>query len=90
MDTTGDPDIRFDKDGICNYYYEYNEKLRIRIPSSEIAAKRLESIVASIKKSGKGKQYDCSGISEVAFNSPGQLLIFGTHDAVSAKIKAGQ
>jgi hypothetical protein len=25
MDTIGDPDITFDDQGICNYYYEYKK-----------------------------------------------------------------
>ena len=25
MDTIADPDISFDKDGICNYYYDYKK-----------------------------------------------------------------
>lgn len=59
MDTIGDPDITFDNEGVCNYYYEFKEKLTVRVPSPEIASKRLDSMVAEIKKNGKGKQYDC-------------------------------
>ena len=29
MDTTGDPDIQFDENGICNYYHEFQQKLNI-------------------------------------------------------------
>lgn len=59
MDTVGDPDIHFDDQGICNYYYEYKEKLKIRVPEGDEAAKQLEKIIDKIKKSGKRKQYDC-------------------------------
>lgn len=59
MDTTGDPDIQFDEQGICNYYYEFKEKLKIRVPPPEEGKRELESIVKKIKKSGKRKAYDC-------------------------------
>ena len=59
MDTISDPDIVFDENGICNYYYEFSDKLKIRVPAPELAEKELKVIVEKIKKSGKGKQYDC-------------------------------
>jgi N-acetyl sugar amidotransferase len=59
MDTLGDPDITFDENGVCNYYHEFSRKLKIRVPETEEAKKQLEKIVANIKKSGKGKDYDC-------------------------------
>ncbi len=59
MDTISDPDIVFDENGICNYYYEFSDKLKIRVPPPEQAEKELKAIVEKIKKSGKGKQYDC-------------------------------
>lgn len=59
MDTIGDPDISFDENGVCNYYYEFKEKLKVRVPPTEEAFKKLKSIISAIKKSGKGKQYDC-------------------------------
>jgi len=59
MDTIGDDDILFDENGICNYYHEFLEKLKIRVPEAIDAEKQLASIVEAIKKNGKGKQYDC-------------------------------
>ena len=59
MDTVGDPDISFDVNGVCNYYYEFTSKLKIRVPPVAEAPKQLEAIVEKIKKSGKGNQYDC-------------------------------
>src|SRR5687768_11391336 len=59
MDTVGDPDIRFDENGICNYFHEFVEKLKIRILPSDEAKIKLAEIVAKIKADGKGKQYDC-------------------------------
>jgi N-acetyl sugar amidotransferase len=59
MDNISDPDIVFDEDGICNYYYEFSKKLKIRVPQPDVAQKELDRIVTSIKRAGKGKKYDC-------------------------------
>lgn len=59
MDTISDPDISFDENGICNYYYEFSDKIKIRVPPPEIAERELKAIVDKVKSSGKGKQYDC-------------------------------
>ena len=59
MDTIGDPDITFDENGICNYFYEYSAKLKIRVPPLEEGKRKLDAIVKKIKASGKGKDYDC-------------------------------
>jgi N-acetyl sugar amidotransferase len=58
MDTT-DPDILFDKNGICSHCLKYetrikeNNYLKKRYPGS------LERLLESIKKEGKRRQYDC-------------------------------
>ena len=59
MDTIGDPDIRFDDKGICNYYYEFIAKLKIRVPEPNDAKKQLDSLIAKMKAKGKGRSYDC-------------------------------
>lgn len=59
MDTIGDPDITFDENGVCNYFYEYSAKLKIRVPPLEEGKRKLDAIVKKIKASGKGKDYDC-------------------------------
>ncbi|NUO03585.1 MAG: N-acetyl sugar amidotransferase [Saprospiraceae bacterium] len=59
MDTIGDPDITFDKDGVCNYYHEFKEKLKIRVPEKEEARIKLAAIVDQLKAEGRGKPYDC-------------------------------
>lgn len=59
MDNISDPDIVFDESGICNYYYEFSQKLKIRVPPADKAKRELDRIVATIKKEGKGKKYDC-------------------------------
>jgi N-acetyl sugar amidotransferase len=59
MDNSGDPDISFDEKDICNYYYEYFEKSKLRtIPYNE-KDERLAEIIEKIKEGGKNKQYDC-------------------------------
>jgi N-acetyl sugar amidotransferase len=59
MDTIGDPDITFDENGVCNYFYEYSAKLKIRVPPLEEGKRKLDAMVKKIKASGKGKDYDC-------------------------------
>jgi N-acetyl sugar amidotransferase len=58
MDTIGDPDIRFDENGICNYYYDYLNNLKIRVPEPSVAQENILKIVNKIKKQGIGKRYD--------------------------------
>lgn len=59
MDNISDPDIQFDENGVCNYFYEFTEKLKVRVPSSDVAKQTLDKIVDDIKRKGKGKKYDC-------------------------------
>ncbi len=58
MDTS-DPDIRFDEQGICNYYYEYQEKASRILLQGDAREQAFKSIISGIKEAGKGKQYDC-------------------------------
>ena len=59
MDNIADPDIRFDEDGVCNYYHLFKEKLKTRVPPPGKAQRQLEKIIAGIKKTGRENQYDC-------------------------------
>ena len=52
MDTISDPDITFDENGICNYYYEFSDKIKIRVPPPEIAERELKDI-------GRRMIFDC-------------------------------
>ena len=64
MDTIADPDITFDNNGICNYYYEYQQKEKDYVLKGKEGETKLKEIVTSIKASGNGKKYDCiTGIS---------------------------
>ncbi len=57
MDTIADPDITFDKNGVCNYYYQYQEKAKNRLFSDDPG--KIEKIIENIKRSGRGREYDC-------------------------------
>lgn len=59
MDNVGDPDIRFDESGICNYYYEFKERLKIRVPEPKEANLQLQAIVNRINAQGKRNKYNC-------------------------------
>lgn len=64
MDTIADPDIRFNADGVCNYYEEYKQKEKEFVFKGEEGEKRLNEIIEKIKSAGKGKKYDCiTGVS---------------------------
>ncbi|HLT73997.1 MAG TPA: N-acetyl sugar amidotransferase [Ohtaekwangia sp.] len=57
MDTIADPDITFDDKGICNYYYEYQERAKNRLFNADPT--KLDEIISKIKRAGAGKDYDC-------------------------------
>lgn len=59
MDNIADPDIRFDEQGICNYYYEYKKAYAEKVVPGEEGRRQLEAMAAKIKASGEGKPYDC-------------------------------
>lgn len=58
MDTT-DPDITFDADGICNYYHHFQNHIEPLLSSTPEKQKRLEQLIAAIKRKGIGREYDC-------------------------------
>jgi N-acetyl sugar amidotransferase len=59
MDTTADPDIEFDVNGVSNYVKEYKQLITSRLPEKSSAKNQLEEAILKIKKDGKGKEYDC-------------------------------
>ena len=59
MDTIADPDIRFDENGVSNYYHEYKKAEAERVIRGEQGRKKLEQTLDAIKADGKGKPYDC-------------------------------
>ena len=52
------PDIKFDENGVCNHC-RLHDKLDQRYPLNEEGRRQLQQIVEKIKKSGRGKPYDC-------------------------------
>ena len=59
MDNIADPNITFDENGVCNYYYEYLEAEKKHVFKGEAGKRKLEETIEKIKKEGKGKKYDC-------------------------------
>ena len=57
MDTT-DPDIEFNGDGVCDHCRQYNDNVYIRTINNN-QKERLVKLVNKIKKTGRGKEYDC-------------------------------
>jgi N-acetyl sugar amidotransferase len=58
MDTS-DPNIEFDERGVCNHCRAYDLIVKREVFTGEEGRRRLEEIVAKIKKDRAGKQYDC-------------------------------
>ena len=58
MDNIADPDITFDKAGVCNYYHEYKVAEKDVFTGTK-GEERLQQIADTIKKRGHGKKYDC-------------------------------
>ncbi len=59
MDNIADPDIKFDQNGVCNYYFEYKEVESKEVFKGEEGEWKLEQLTSKIKVDGKGKPYDC-------------------------------
>ncbi|MBE5907634.1 MAG: N-acetyl sugar amidotransferase [Lachnospiraceae bacterium] len=58
MDTT-DEDIVFDSNGVCMRCNEYKERIEPEWNHGKGHEKELAELIDTIKKSGKGKEYDC-------------------------------
>ena len=58
MDTS-DPEITFDRNGICKHCHRYDDILESRVFKGNIAKNELKKIVSKIKKVGLKKDYDC-------------------------------
>lgn len=59
MDTIADPTITFDEKGISNYYYAYKNAEQHHTLTGNVAQQKVQEIVSTLKKNGKGKSYDC-------------------------------
>lgn len=58
MDTS-DPDIFFDKNGICNYCNNFKDNLSKNIFTGEEGKQKLNHLINEIKTFGRDKEYDC-------------------------------
>ena len=58
MDTT-DEDIIFDSDGVCMRCNEYKDRILPEWNYGRGHEKELKDLIAEIKKTGEGKEYDC-------------------------------
>lgn len=58
MDTS-DPDIFFDANGISNHYWEFHKFVKPKWQPNEKGRQLLERRVEEIKRTGRGKDFDC-------------------------------
>lgn len=58
MDTS-DPDISFDREGVCNHCHQYDRMVQEEIFTGKIGQEKLSQLVSRIQESGKGNDYDC-------------------------------
>lgn len=58
MDTS-DPNITFDKDGVSNHYWDYQEQVKKHVIRGEAGLARLKETAERISRIGKGERYDC-------------------------------
>ncbi len=59
MDNSSDDTITFDENGYCNYCTDALAQIgKVYFPNDE-GKRRLDALLAEVKKFGKGKQYDC-------------------------------
>ncbi|WP_210416354.1 N-acetyl sugar amidotransferase [Leptospira idonii] len=58
MDTT-DPNIEFDEKGVCNHCRNFYENIKPEWDKKLNESELLSTMIEEIKRSGKGKEYDC-------------------------------
>lgn len=56
---TSYPGITFDTNGVCNFFYDFHANVKPRWQTGAEGRRQLEMAVDSIKKSGKGHDFDC-------------------------------
>ncbi len=59
MDNIADPNITFDQDGVCNYYFSYKASEKKHTLRGDLADLEIKKIIESLKQNGIGKKYDC-------------------------------
>ena len=58
MDTS-DPGITFDAEGICRYYHDFHANVKPHWKPTPEGRRELEATVDAIRKSGRGRDFDC-------------------------------
>ena len=48
MDNIADPDIHFDKEGVCNYFHEYQMAAKKGVFTGDAGKKKLDELVDRI------------------------------------------
>jgi len=59
MDTAADPDIEFDRNGICNHCRRYDRLVGACTFPGKEGEQRLDAITKEMKRHGRNKEYDC-------------------------------
>lgn len=59
MDTTSDPNLILDENGVCNYCHAYDEEVKRVKQRTNGGEKKLKEVFDRIKKECKNKEYDC-------------------------------
>jgi len=59
MDNIADPDISFDKEGVCNYWHQYKTAAQKGLLHGEKGKEKWAQVIAKIKAEGNNKKYDC-------------------------------
>lgn len=59
LDTTDDPEIRFDDEGRSHYFHEYLKAEAEFVDSGPTGEAKLQALAARIRSEGEGKPYDC-------------------------------
>ena len=86
MDTTSDPMITFDQDGISSYYWDFHNIVKPNWHLGPEGQAMLERMVKIIKKSGKGRDFDCimglSGGADSSYMLHVMVTVFGLRPLV--------
>jgi N-acetyl sugar amidotransferase len=59
LDTNDDPDLHFDKNGVCNHCYYFDEQKKLLVKEGPEGEAMLNQTVSTIKAYGVNKKYDC-------------------------------
>lgn len=60
MDTTSDPNLKLDSDGVCNYCREYDKLYELNKIYREAGENKLATLFSKIKEECKNDEYDCA------------------------------